>query len=347
MPQKTKPATRARKAPKKHSPVRHLHALRLYSFSALAVALIAIQIVSGIQHEAEKSHERREVLAYATNVNIGDLLAATNQARAANGLGPLNLNAKLNNGAQAKAQDMITKNYWSHNAPDGTQPWKFFTSYGYQYQKAGENLAYGFDGSAQAVDGWMNSAGHRANILGAYKDIGFGIASGAGYQGGENTVIVAFYAVPYTPPAAPAPAAAAPAPAPTVATKPATTATPAPAPAPAPTPAPAPAPAPIAQEPPKEEAKQPEPEQQIAAAQPEKRITTLESMLTGNATWAMYASIGAMSVTTLGVAGTHTRLIRRGWSISKHYILVHPALDAAVLAALFATLLSSTTGFIK
>lgn len=317
--------------------------LRLYSFSALAVALVAIQIVSGIQRESEKAYERREVLAYATNVNIGDLLAATNQARAVNGLGALALNSKLNNGAQAKAQDMIAKNYWAHAAPDGTQPWKFFTSYGYQYQKAGENLAYGFDGSYQTVDGWMNSAGHRANILGAYKDIGFGIANGAGYQGGENTVIVAFYAVPYTPPPAPAPAAAAPKPAPTVATKPATTAVPAPVPTPVvATPIPQAAP-----EAPKEEPQAKETEQRIAAAQPEKRITTLESVLTGNATWAMYASIGAMSVSTLGFAGTHLKLIRRGWRLSRHYILVHPALDAAVLAALFATLLSSTTGFIK
>jgi uncharacterized protein YkwD len=346
MPQKTKASTRtAKKAPAKRSPVRHLHMLRLYSFSALAVALVAIQIVSGIQYEAENAHQRREVLAYATDVNIGDLLAATNQARATNGLGALTLNAKLNSGAQAKAQDMIAKNYWAHNAPDGTQPWKFFTAYGYQYQKAGENLAYGFDGSNQAVNGWMNSAGHRANILGAYKDIGFGIASGAGYQGGENTVIVAFYAVPYMPPPAPAPAAAVPKPTPTVATKPATTTVPAPAPTPAPTPAPAPVP--VVQEAPKEEPKKQEAEQQIATTQPAKRITTLESMLTGNATWAMYASIGAMSVSTLGFAGTHLQLIRRGWRISRHFILVHPALDAAVLVALFATLLSSTTGFIK
>lgn len=319
--------------------------LRLYSFGALAVALLGIQVLAGVQVQTE---QHQEVLAYATDVSVGGLLAATNQARAANGLGALALNGQLNNGAQSKANDMIAKNYWSHNSPDGTQPWQFFTAHGYQYQKAGENLAYGFSTSGQTVDGWMNSAGHRANVLGSYQDVGFGIASSATYQGSQNTVIVAFYAVPYAPsppPPAPAPAAVAPASTP-LPSAPAQAS----APATQPTPAPTPAAEPIAA---KEEPKAEEPKKEtieqnntIVASQP-KRVTTLDSLLTGNATWAMYASIGAVSVSTVGFAGTHLQLIRRGWKLSKHYILVHPALDAAVLAALFATLLTSTSGFIK
>jgi uncharacterized protein YkwD len=343
MPQKAKPSTRVKATV--HKRLRPLHTLRLYSFSALAIGLLSIQLISGVQHSVA---QQQQVLAYATNVSLGDLLAATNQARASNGLGHLALNGKLNSGAQAKANDMIAKNYWSHASPDGTQPWYFFTNAGYSYTKAGENLAYGFDTSGQVVDGWMNSVGHRANVLGAYVDVGFGIASGANFQGGENTVIVAFYAVPQATPApaaAPKPAATTTPPKQVAATPaPASSSTPASTPTPAATPAPAPAATPTTQEKPKTE----DPERTaISAIQEPKRITTLESIFDGNATWAAYASIGALGFTTLGVAGTHLQLVRRGWKYSKHYILVHPAIDTAVLAAAGTAILTSTSGFIR
>src|SRR5689334_8799011 len=115
MPQKTKRATR--KIPKRNH-LRHLHILRISCFGVLALSLLSIQVLAGIQ--ASYEHQQK-VLAYATGVSIAGLLDQTNQARAANGLGSLALNGKLDNGAQAKANDMIAKNYWSHTAPDGTQ----------------------------------------------------------------------------------------------------------------------------------------------------------------------------------------------------------------------------------
>lgn len=329
-----------------HRHIRGLHKLRMYSFGALAVALLAVQVVQFGQSAAT----RKEVLAYATSMSIGELLAATNQSRAAAGLGALALNAKLNSGAQAKANDMISKNYWSHNAPDGTQPWQFFTGHGYKYQKAGENLAYGFDTSGQVIDGWMNSAGHRANILGTYKDVGFGIASGPTYQGGENTVVVAFYGTPQAVAPAPAPAAAAPTPAPAVAATPAPAPAPAPTPAPEPAPAPTPTPAPATQEQPKPTEPAPEQtvtENNVAVATKPKEVSNLETVLSGSASWATWASLGAVGATTIGFAGTHLQLVRRGWRLSRHFILVHPALDVAVLAALLATILTSSAGFIR
>ena len=286
--------------------------------------------------------------AYATAVSLNDLYAATNQARANNGMGPLTLSAKLNNGAQAKANDMIVKNYWSHTAPDGTQPWVFFVNAGYTYIRAGENLAYGFDTSGGVVNGWMNSPGHKANILGAYNDVGFGIANGPAYQGGQNTVIVAFYgasqgvaAAPVQPPAmTPAPA---PVPAPKPVAAPAPTPTPTP-PVPIPEPTPAPTPSPELQPEP-EPAKQEQPAEQ--PAQEPKKVTALESILNGEASWAMYASLGALGLSSAGFAGTHIQLIRRGWKQSKHYILLHPAMDTAVLAAIGVAILTSASGFIK
>ncbi|HKX73049.1 MAG TPA: CAP domain-containing protein [Candidatus Saccharimonadales bacterium] len=344
MPQKAKQTTRAGHL---HRHLRGLHKLRLYSFSALIIALLGIQMVAF----AQTAVTRKEVLAYATSMSIGDLLAASNQSRAASGLGGLALNGKLNNGAQAKANDMINKNYWSHNAPDGTQPWQFFTGHGYLYQKAGENLAYGFDTSGQVIDAWMNSAGHRANLLGNFKDVGFGIASGPTYQGTENTVIVAFYGIPQAPPA---PAAVAPKPAPVVAAAPAPapaptpTPTPAPAPAPAPTPEPAPTPAaPEVAKPVETPTAEQTAEKGVAVAETPKQVTNLETLLSGSASWATLASLGTVGAATIGFAGTHLQLVRRGWRVSRHFILVHPALDVAVLAALIATILTSTSGFIR
>ncbi|HSW98553.1 MAG TPA: CAP domain-containing protein [Candidatus Saccharimonadales bacterium] len=150
------------------------------------------------------------VLDYATDVSITNLLSETNNQRAGNGsLGALVLNSQLDNAAQAKANDMAARNYWSHDTPDGQSPWTFFTAAGYQYQTAGENLAYGFDTSANTVTAWMNSPGHRANILNTtYTEVGFGIANAPNYQGtGPETIVVAEYASPLQVAAAPAPAA--------------------------------------------------------------------------------------------------------------------------------------------
>lgn len=138
------------------------------------------------------------VLGYATNMTTNGLLANTNVQREQNKLSDLTLNAALSEAAQAKANDMISRNYWSHTTPDGKEPWIFIDQTGYQYQAAGENLAYGFTSSTGAVTGWMNSPGHRANILnGDYREVGFGIANSPNYQReGQQTIVVALYATP-------------------------------------------------------------------------------------------------------------------------------------------------------
>jgi len=162
----------------------------------VAVGIFANTLIGVHQHG---------VLGYATDVSASALLTETNNQRIANSLGGLALNSVLNQAAQAKANDMVARDYWSHNTPDGNTPWTFFTAAGYQYQTAGENLAYGFDTSAATVTAWMNSPGHRANILNTtYKEVGFGIANSVNYQGtGPETVVVAMYASPATVAAAP------------------------------------------------------------------------------------------------------------------------------------------------
>lgn len=157
----------------------------------LAAGLLLIQIAYNFH-----SNGQVQVLGYATNMQTDILLRDTNDYRDRSDLPALKLNTDLSRAAQAKAESMVAKNYWSHVAPDGTTPWYYFQKVSYDYAAAGENLAYGFSTSDQVVTAWMNSAEHRDNILGNYQDIGFGVANGEGYQGGRNTVIVAFYGLP-------------------------------------------------------------------------------------------------------------------------------------------------------
>lgn len=152
------------------------------------------------------------VWARATDISVNGLLSATNEQRARHNVPALRLDARLNSAAQAKADDMVARNYWSHVSPDGQEPWIFIQRAGYEYTKVGENLAFGFNDSAAVVAGWMSSATHRANLLhAAYQDAGFGIAHSPDFiNKGPQTVVVAMYGAPAR--ASPAPATAAPEP---------------------------------------------------------------------------------------------------------------------------------------
>lgn len=142
-----------------------------------------------------------KVLAYATNLNPQQLLDYTNSARQSNKQQLLRLNPSLSKAAQAKANDMALKNYWSHNTPSGNPPWVFVSAVNYKYDKLGENLAAGFTDASTTIDGWMASQSHKANMLdGAYTEVGFGFANNPDYTssgaGGPMTIVVAFYGKP-------------------------------------------------------------------------------------------------------------------------------------------------------
>lgn len=110
------------------------------------------------------------------------VLNLVNQERKKQGLSALMLDKKLNNAAQKKAVDMRDKNYFDHQSPTYGSPFDLMRSEGISYSTAGENIAAG-QRSAQAVmESWMNSSGHRANILNAkYKYLGVGFCTGGRY----------------------------------------------------------------------------------------------------------------------------------------------------------------------
>ena len=171
---------------------------RAYSPYLPLLAIVAVGALLNVFWMQGHSSSGQVLGASTTNSAIADLLTATNNQRSANNEDQLRLSDELSKAAQAKADDMAQRNYWSHATPDGKQPWTFIQASGYDYQLAGENLAYGFSGGMDVVKGWMNSPEHRANILNAgYQDVGFGIAKAAVYQGdAPQTIVVSFYADP-------------------------------------------------------------------------------------------------------------------------------------------------------
>lgn len=288
------------------------------------------------------------VLAYATNVNRSDLLTFTNQNRRSAGLSDLLLNDSLNQAAQSKANHMIANNYWAHTAPDGTTPWYFFDQAGYDYVNAGENLAYGFIDSSGVVQGWMDSPGHRANIMGDYKDVGFGFASSPTYQGGENTVVVAMYGTPRLVPA-PAPVVQSTAPSAPPATPAASTPVSNIPPAPAPAPEPALA-APVSQTaaaiPTRAEIP---PAPSTSAPDTEKRINTASDVLKHQqaSSWPVAANMAIIVIAGIGFITTHMQLIEYAWQRGLHWAGAHPLTDAAVITSVSLLVMSSTIGYIR
>jgi len=126
------------------------------------------------------------------------IIADTNAERkSVSGLPALAENSKLDKSAAAKVADLFAKQYFEHVSPNGKGPSDIATDAGYQYAIIGENLAEGDFADDQAVlDAWMNSPGHRANILnGRYREMGAAAAKGM-YKGNEVWMAVQEFGLP-------------------------------------------------------------------------------------------------------------------------------------------------------
>lgn len=119
--------------------------------------------------------------AAAANGDERTVWTLTNQERADNGLPGLSLNGDLVESARAHSADMAAQNYFDHTGLDGRSPGDRIAATGYAASSWGENIAAGYETPQAVVEGWMNSPGHRANILSDnYCDIGVGYADGEG-----------------------------------------------------------------------------------------------------------------------------------------------------------------------
>lgn len=168
------------------------HLVRRYGLAVVAIVIAAMQVGYGFALTGN-------VLGDTTTITTAGLLDDTNDERSKQDMSPLALNKKLSQAAALKVQDMFDRQYWAHAAPDGTMPWAWVTKAGYEYSYAGENLAKNFRSADAAVAAWMNSPGHRANILNKhYTDVGFAMKNGI-LAGERATIIVALYGAPVQP----------------------------------------------------------------------------------------------------------------------------------------------------
>ena len=111
-----------------------------------------------------------------------EVIRLVNEIRVQNGLSALTYNWELSRVARYKSQDMVDNRYFSHTSPTYGTPFQMIRSFGLSYRSAGENIAYGQRTPQAVVNAWMNSSGHRANILSSsYTQIGVGYVANGHY----------------------------------------------------------------------------------------------------------------------------------------------------------------------
>ncbi len=111
-----------------------------------------------------------------------EVVRLVNEIRVQYGLKPLTENWELSRVARYKSQDMADNGYFSHTSPTYGSPFQMMKAFGLSYRAAGENIAYGQRSPQAVVNAWMNSSGHRANILNAsYTQIGVGYVADGRY----------------------------------------------------------------------------------------------------------------------------------------------------------------------
>ena len=166
------------------------HLLRSFGISALLVIILGVFVLSNFQRMYIAAGD------FMANVLPAVLVDLANGDRSVNAEKSLHTNAKLEEAARLKAQDMAKKGYFAHNSPEGVTPWYWFGQAGYHFVFAGENLAINFNDSSAVNTAWMNSPGHRANILNDnFTEVGIATAQGV-YQGRPTIFVVQMFGTP-------------------------------------------------------------------------------------------------------------------------------------------------------
>ncbi|MEO8217365.1 MAG: CAP domain-containing protein [Acidobacteriota bacterium] len=135
--------------------------------------------------------EEPDPLLKGSEITVGSVLEQINFYRGLHRLMPLRLDDRLSLAAADRIADMEENTYWGHISPRGVQPFVWIAPHGYRFIAAGENLACGFDTPQVMVGSWMESPGHRANILSPiFQDIGIAIIEGStmGRASGRSVV---------------------------------------------------------------------------------------------------------------------------------------------------------------
>lgn len=177
----------------------HFKILKSWHFWLLLVLLLVTKIYL----------EYHKGPASASDLTTENILSAVNKERALRNLLTLKTDSRLSQAAQSKADDMMSRRYFSHQDPEGNYVWKKIEAAGYgPYLQLGENLAIEFYDTGSLLAAWMNSPTHRANIINeGFKDQGMGLAFGSSgqYHSAIANTFGSLVATKPKPPAAPAP----------------------------------------------------------------------------------------------------------------------------------------------
>jgi uncharacterized protein YkwD len=158
-------------------------------FSAL-IAAVVLAVVLLVGRDGVSYIQQTAAVVTATLVSL------TNESRADKNLYGLQESDALTRAAQAKADDMASKGYFSHSSPYGKLFWEWIREAGYGYSYAGENLAISFSDSEEIIDAWLDSPSHRANVLSTnFSEIGVATATGT-YKGRPTTFVVQMFGTP-------------------------------------------------------------------------------------------------------------------------------------------------------
>lgn len=116
------------------------------------------------QNNQDKNDEIQNTPNDASSIQ-SEVLRLVNIERSKEGLSSLKLSNELSSVATKKSQDMADNNYFSHTSPTYGSPFDMMKQFGINYTSAGENIAQGYNSAEAVMNGWMNSPGHKANIL--------------------------------------------------------------------------------------------------------------------------------------------------------------------------------------
>lgn len=131
---------------------------------------------------------------FAGDITPDSVLSEMNVYRAKEGLAPLHFEKRLMLAAGDRMRDMEELEYWSHDAPDGRSPFLWLQRHAYDFRFAGENLASGFETVELLVEGWMESPGHRENIMSRnYDDVGIAVIDGSTVQRATGKSVVVMF----------------------------------------------------------------------------------------------------------------------------------------------------------
>ena len=163
-------------------PALHIHRIVFYAIAALLVKAVLISVLVFVPFDAWMT---QDIGAEQSR----KIISLTNKLRQDRGIHPLRENAVLARAAQAKAEDMLVKQYFAHVSPEKKGLAHWLLSFKYDFAVAGENLAMGFSDAADVVNAWTKSRTHFENIIDpSFTEIG--VAMSAGEYGGFETTFV-------------------------------------------------------------------------------------------------------------------------------------------------------------